>query len=56
MVTRTPKFFGPFLLFYFSLHKTIIPLVLVEYEMIIANSALRASKTKKMQVEHFFNY
>ena len=47
---RTRDFFGHFYC-YFSLlsifwgvfNKTIIPFALVEYEMIIANSALRAS-------------
>ena len=47
---RMRDFFGPFcfycsLVLYFGgvFNKTIIPLALVGYEMIIANSALRAS-------------
>ena len=48
---RTSDFFGRFLLLFQSIflyfggvfNKTIIPLALVGYEMIIANSALRAS-------------
>ena len=40
-------FFGPFYfhcsLVFYIINKTIIPLALVGYEMIIANSALRAS-------------
>ena len=46
MVSVRVIFWGPFY-FYFShvsyINKTIIPLALVGYEMIIGNSALRAS-------------